>query len=577
MRLAAAAAAAAVAGTALVVPGAFADPAPAAVQRQEPPTLGHFTGEGFDKCLTPSTGDMRSWLASPYRAVNIYFGGINRACDNQPELTPQWVSTVTSNGWGIIPTFVGLQSQCQSHKTAKFTETNASAKGTSAADNAVDELTALGIGAGNPVYYDMEPFNTGNSSCNRAAAAFISAWTAELHTLGYVSGLYAHPTLGLKPMVNRSDPKPDDVWFPDYAPYGSWITDDTSIYAGHRIHQYTNSHQEVFSGVTFQIDNDAVDADIVGAVTPAAPTGPPYVYAASPPSGVVLRERTTPETAPGNTTGVTYAYGEALDIECQAAGETLHGSYVWDRLTSGGYVNDINTTTTGGLGFTTGIPKCDQTPPTVTMHTPKPATLAGHKRFTWTADDPDSGVGYYDARYRTASWSSGYGDWTPAHGLTAPELRVPIAPGSTVCVEVRAIDRSGNVSAWTARACAARALDDRSLTDVGSWTRTTGRDYYFRTVTSTTSAGQRLTRHGTRVRRVGVVATTCPRCGAVNVYVGRRNPENLVGSISLKAAAKQRRTMLLLPPFALRRGAVHLVTTTVGKKVRIDGLVASRS
>ena len=107
-------------------------------QQQTPPTLAQFSGEGFDKCLTPSTGDMRSWLASPYRAVNIYFGGINRACNNQPELTPQWVSTVTSNGWGIIPTFVGLQSQCQSHKTEKFTETNASTKGTSAADNAVD-------------------------------------------------------------------------------------------------------------------------------------------------------------------------------------------------------------------------------------------------------------------------------------------------------------------------------------------------------------------------------------------------------------------------------------------------------
>jgi hypothetical protein len=563
----------AVAVSLCTVPNVAADASPGA---GTPPTIAQFTGEGFDKCLAPSTGDMRSWLASPYRVVNIYFGGINRACDNQPELTPQWVSTVTSNGWGILPTFVGLQSRCQSHKTEKFTEDNATAKGTSAADNAVDKLVALGIGAGNPVYYDMEPFNTGNASCNRAAAAFISAWTAELHALGYVSGLYAHPTLGLKPMVNRSDPKPDDVWFPDYPPYGSWITDDTSIYAGHRIHQYNNSHNEVFSGVTFQIDNDAIDADVVGAVVPDEPTGPPYVYAASPPSGQTLKARSTPAMEPDNRTGVTYAYGEAIEIECQAAGETLHGSYVWDRLTDGTYVNDINTTTTGGLGFTLGIPKCDKAPPTVTPGAVQPATLAKTKTFTWSADDPDSGIGAYDARYRTAPWSGAFGDWTPAHGLTAPQLTVSLLPGTTTCLQVRAIDRSGNVSGWSSQQCVARPLDDRSVSAVGAWTQGTAAKYYLNTITSTASAGARLDLRGAKVRRVGVVATTCRRCGQVEVFVGSRtNPENLVGTLSLRADSKRHRTILLLPPFALEKKAIHVVTAN-GKKVRFDGLVVSR-
>src|SRR3954447_14023131 len=163
---------------AFAVSAAFADLSDAQIARASsasdksagttPPTAARFTGEGFDKCLAPSTADLRSWLASPYRVVNVYFGGINRACDNQPELTPQWVTTVTSNGWGIIPTFVGLQSQCQGHKQEKFTESNAAAKGASAADNAVEKLVALGIGAGNPVYYDMEPFNTDNAACKRA-------------------------------------------------------------------------------------------------------------------------------------------------------------------------------------------------------------------------------------------------------------------------------------------------------------------------------------------------------------------------------------------------------------------------
>ena len=40
---------------------------------------GVFTGYGFDACTAPSTASLAAWTASPYRALGIYLGGINRA------------------------------------------------------------------------------------------------------------------------------------------------------------------------------------------------------------------------------------------------------------------------------------------------------------------------------------------------------------------------------------------------------------------------------------------------------------------------------------------------------------------
>ncbi|HEX6229026.1 MAG TPA: hypothetical protein VFZ41_06130, partial [Solirubrobacterales bacterium] len=51
-----------------------------------------FTGLGFDACTAPSPRAMRTWRASsPYQAVGVYIGGINRAC-SQPNLTSRWVA-----------------------------------------------------------------------------------------------------------------------------------------------------------------------------------------------------------------------------------------------------------------------------------------------------------------------------------------------------------------------------------------------------------------------------------------------------------------------------------------------------
>src|SRR5215470_7062252 len=66
---------------------------------------GTFTGLGFDACTAPSSATMSAWLASPYRAVGIYFGGVNRACA-QPNLTATWVTEQLTAGWHLIPIYM---------------------------------------------------------------------------------------------------------------------------------------------------------------------------------------------------------------------------------------------------------------------------------------------------------------------------------------------------------------------------------------------------------------------------------------------------------------------------------------
>jgi hypothetical protein len=286
-----------------------------------------------------------------------------------------------------------------------------------------------------------------------------------------------------------------------------------------------------------------------------------------------LREHSTPDTAVASRTGTTYAYGTPVPIECQAVGETVYGSYVWDRIADDRYVADAFTTTTGGLSFTTGIPRCDRIRPVPTLAGVPLATKHAQRTFMWSATDDASGIASFDVRYRRAPYNGGFGRWTYVNDTTARQLSVPMSAGYDYCLQVRATDRSFNTSGWTAPACIARALDDRSLAAAtGGWTRGGHKGYYFRTFTGATSRGRTLTRSGAQLDRVGIVVTRCPTCGKVDVYVGKK----FLGTVPLHAASLQRSKIVLLPPFSLRTRLVRLVTHGPSL-VRIDGLVVSRT
>src|SRR5437764_12079031 len=61
-----------------------------------------YGGLGFDACSAPALTSLQAWQASPYRAVGIYLGGINRACPDG-NLSAAWTSAAVAGGWHPLP------------------------------------------------------------------------------------------------------------------------------------------------------------------------------------------------------------------------------------------------------------------------------------------------------------------------------------------------------------------------------------------------------------------------------------------------------------------------------------------
>ena len=245
-----------------------------------------YTGLGFDACTAPSASQMAAWWSSPYRAVGIYIGGTNEACA-QPNLTAGWVEREAAAGWRLIPTYVGLQAPGNSCGCASITPSQAAAEGTAAASDAVNQGKALGIGTGNPLYFDLEAYTPGGSTTS-AVLTFLSAWTAKLHADGYLSGVYASAASGVSDLVGEYGARlaePDDIWFADWN--GQETTSSPFIPSGdwsnhQRLHQYSGGVNATYGGVTINIDGDHLDGATAGAGnatgassdTPTARKGP---------------------------------------------------------------------------------------------------------------------------------------------------------------------------------------------------------------------------------------------------------------------------------------------------------------
>ena len=240
--------------------------APAAIRPAAP--QGVVKGRGFDTCAAPSTGTMRSWLASPYRAVGIYIGGVNRACA-QANLTPAWIRTIQAQGWHYFPLYVGLQASCvAAFGDATINPASAAAEGKAAADDAVTQAGDLGIPAGTPIIYDMEAYRGG---CGSEVTTFLSAWDSELHARGYVAAIYESFS-NISDLVGAAGrmTEPDVIHYADwdghattkssYMPSNMWVHDQ-------RIHQYAGGHNETYDSTTINIDNDVLDVALSGAAT----------------------------------------------------------------------------------------------------------------------------------------------------------------------------------------------------------------------------------------------------------------------------------------------------------------------
>jgi hypothetical protein len=254
------------AADALAAPAAVA---PAAAQ-------GVVSGPGFDTCAAPSAGTMKDWLASPYRSVGIYIGGVNRACA-QSSLTAAWIQGIQAEGWHYFPLYVGLQAPCVAGlRVATISAGNAAAQGTAAANDAVTQAAGLGIPAGTPLIFDMEAYRGG---CGAAVTTFLSAWDKELHAKGYPAGVYeSYSNVGDLTAAAGQMTEPDVIHYADWDGHATTASSymPATMWTGHqRIHQYRGGHSESWGGATLDIDNDQLNVALGGTgLAPEPPARP---------------------------------------------------------------------------------------------------------------------------------------------------------------------------------------------------------------------------------------------------------------------------------------------------------------
>ncbi len=274
-----------------------------------PVTPGNFTGLGFDQCNAPSQAAMTAWRkASPFRAAGIYISGNSRACRTQANLTPTWVRTQLAAGWHLLPITLGPQASCSTRfprygrtvdptidPTSTGTYAAARAQGTAEARKAVAAATNLGIVPGSTLFYDLEGYGaTRTSACAQSALRFLGAWTAELHRVGYASGVYSSGASGIKHLddtrvtAGNSIPMPDQLWIADWngkaSVASSYVRSDGWMPSS-RLHQFRGGHDEVWGGVRINIDSNYLSLRTPVLSGTPAPTPTPTPAPAPKPTG----------------------------------------------------------------------------------------------------------------------------------------------------------------------------------------------------------------------------------------------------------------------------------------------------
>jgi hypothetical protein len=248
-----------------------------------------FYGQGFDKCEVATPGQLQNWVtASPYRVVNLYIGGSSRGCPNSA-LDAAYLTQLDQQGWRFIPTWVGPQAACTSFKTQmSYDPATAYNEGIAEANAAVAVAANLGLtevdNSGTVIYYDLESYDTSNTACRNAAAAFIDGWTTQLQATGNTAGVYGSGCSSAMTDFSSLNAVPDAVWLAYWLHPFQYRSDATvwdvlcvsnSLWANNqRLRQYSGGHNESWGGVTLNIDSNVLQ----GIVADLSPSPAKFLY-----------------------------------------------------------------------------------------------------------------------------------------------------------------------------------------------------------------------------------------------------------------------------------------------------------
>jgi Fibronectin type III domain len=347
----------------------------------------------------------------------------------------------------------------------------------------------------------------------------------------------------------------------------------------------TNGQTYMFTVVATNAAGDGYVSGSSAFVTlptlPAPPVGVTATLPATPAAGSLDVTWTATRSASSPVTGYTataYLAGTSTSTgrSCTVTGTPPGTSCTIRGLTPGvAVIVRVAATSVVGTGDASG-PSGSVTPPV-----PPSASVASLP--TWTvaaslevplAGSPGTNaIATYEVRFRRAMWNGSFGAYA-YRSTTTPSFSLAVSAGATYCFSARARDDQGYASpAWSAERCTAVPLDDRSLSAHGTWGRSTGSAYYRATSTRSYAYGAALVRTSVKAKRVAIVATTCPTCGSIRVYLG----STLLRSISLRSSTTVNGRVITVADFgSVRSGTLTIKVSTSGRMVRIDGLAVSR-
>jgi hypothetical protein len=217
---------------------------------------------------------------------------------------------------------------------------------------------------------------------------------------------------------------------------------------------------------------------------------------------------------------------------------------------------------------TAKIVTVDDTPPTVEHHwTHGTYVVPRSNAIEWEATDSGvvqvpsgSGLADGDPMYSTSfRWVRASRYMTTQNDASLPDddgtKTFPLTLNSgftTYCMSVFAEDKVGNLGLsgvvssgndYLGNECTVIAGDDYQLAPAAGFTRSTGTNYSFGTVTYATRTGATLTVPGTTAKTIVVKGRTCPTCGGYEVWLGTRR----LGSVSLASTSGFKTTFFNAP------------------------------
>ncbi len=319
------------------------------------------------------------WVFSPYYDAVFYLPGAPSHRDDR-RYTAAWVATASGQGWGLIPTWAGFQSNCacdptrENRSTAylschrypnqigpdlggvkqttcdpKLNPDNATNQGICQADAAIKAAVTSGFD-GSIVYLDVEQFAP-TDACSASVRAYLSAYVTEMHNLGASAGVYgsaSNVTAAFGPE------NPDDIWIAKYdnraTVWGlgtnAYVLDDSNWPNKQRIHQYHldadksgSPAPEKWGGTSLAVDRDLVDAAIdLGAVS-NKPIGPLTLNPVAPPGaeatelfGIDNGVNNTSGFTPGTAAGVSFLQYDANNPYQE--GDPVAEGFTWSAGTA---------------------------------------------------------------------------------------------------------------------------------------------------------------------------------------------------------------------------------------------------